>query len=233
MVIKPLSWDSDFFQMKIGSLDLGAGTMIEEIWREGRAKNFDLIYGFMDSDTADINFPYEWKTYYMATNVVFRKSLTSSSEFADDNFIRQGIFPQDRAKLNALSIQAGHSSRFKIDRRFGDAKFRSLYKAWADNSLQKKIADIVFVHHEVEPEGFITVKLKGDLATIGLIAVDDRYRHRNIGGKLLHTAENYAVAYGCTSIEVGTQVENEGACRFYSKQGFAPNRFSKIFHFWL
>lgn len=233
MEINYLLWDSDFFQLKIGSILLQEDTSVVDILQKGRNQGYDLLYGFQESDQNITNIPLQLKPYYQTTNVLYSKKLMNGVNAMYDGAIREGKYPDDLAKLNALSIQAGHSSRFKLDLKFGYEKFKALYEIWLSNSIQKFIADHVLVHHHEDIEGFITIKTNDHSANIGLIAVDSQYRNKNIGGKLIQAAEVFANNTQCSVLEVGTQVENEGACRFYEKNGFSLIHFNKIFHFWL
>lgn len=233
MEITYLRWDSDFFQLKIGSIMLQEDTSIVDIMHQGRIQGFDLLYGFQESDQNITNIPLQFKPYYQTTNVLYSKKLSNEVNTKYDVAIREAQYPDDLAKLHALSIQAGHSSRFKLDLKFGYEKFKALYEIWLSNSIQKLIADHVFLHHHDDIEGFVTIKTNDHSATIGLIAVDGQFRNKNIGGKLIGAAEIFANNAQCSVLEVGTQVENEGACRFYEKNGFSPIHFNKIFHFWL
>ena len=125
-------------------------------------------------------------------------------------------------ELIALSISAGHSSRFNLDQRIEESQFERLYKAWIQNSCQRRVADTTFVAKTRSGEtiGFITAKTSTRTASIGLIAVAAKYRGLSIARSLIESIKNEALNHHCDSLEVATQLDNFAANRLYQRLGF-------------
>lgn len=234
MNINFLEWDSNFFEKKIGYIDLSNDSWkdVNGIFKIGKDESFDLVYGFLKVKDKQTKIPDLVKRYYQTTNVVYQKKTSNETILVDDN-IRKADAEKDNVALKELAFQAGHSSRFFKDLKFGFDSGERLYHAWIENSLNKSFANEVKVYAHEEVFGLITLKSKDNDSEIGLIAVDSKHRNQNIGTKLLASAEKYAQENKSNFIKVGTQIENANACRFYEKNHFTPESFTQIYHFWL
>ena len=69
-------------------------------------------------------------------------------------------------------------------------------------------------------------------ATIELIAVKKENSKSGIGSLLIKTFEKYCYENGIEKLEVGTQLNNITAQRFYQKNGFRVTQYNSIYHIW-
>ena len=140
----------------------------------------------------------------------------------------------DRAALFQLALASGKLSRFRIDPGFAPGRFEALYRAWIDNSISGRYADAVLVVR-AGPRivGMITLSAKDETGTIGLFAVDDDFRGRGLGGKLLRGALAWFAGRGCRQARVATQNANTGALAAYRATGFSIDRSANTYHFWI
>lgn len=234
MVIQVLPWDSAFFRKKIGAIFLD-GNLIpdrEEILSSGKESSFDVVYGFLHVMEGKNYNPEEYRTDYRTTNVTYSQNLIGQ-EYIIWPQIKTADPYKDLNALKELAYLAGHSSRFLKDKNFGENAGKSMYDVWIQNSLNKEIADEVFIYQTENIAGFVSVKINNDIASIGLLSVEEKSRGQNIGAKLLQAANFYAIQKKCKSIEVSTQIENISACNFYEKNGFKPINKTEIYHFWI
>jgi dTDP-4-amino-4,6-dideoxy-D-galactose acyltransferase len=132
-----------------------------------------------------------------------------------------------------LTYQSGHYSRFKIDPNFKSNEFEKLYTAWIEKSINHSMAEKVlgFVVDN-KTVGFITIAMKNNAYDIGLIAVDSAHRSLKIGKQLLEYVFRYANSNKVNTITVTTQMQNQGALRFYLQNGFSVNQSTFIYHLW-
>jgi len=79
----------------------------------------------------------------------------------------------------------------------------------------------------------LTVKVDGEIAKIGLVAISEKYRGQSIGNHLLNSCKYYLQQRGCKFLEVQTQKNNIGACKFYEKNDFKVKSIDNIYHCWL
>ncbi len=239
MEVKHLVWDSNFFGLKIGKIESPPSKIpITAFLKKAVSNQYDLIYLFCSEDTTiskndlnqfqgkkvDTKFSFSW-------NSNNNKNLTTIS-----NDIVEYQEKAVSINLKNLALQSGLHSRFKIDSNFKPSKFEQLYTEWISNSVSKKFADFVFVKKEAHREvGFVTLKINytTQIGTIGLIAVDPKFRGKQIGQQLLDTIKQTTTNLGIEKIHVATQKENNGACNFYLKNNFTLYSCTQIYHFWL
>lgn len=132
-----------------------------------------------------------------------------------------------------LSLEAGIYSRFRTDVHFSETQYQKLYTLWIENSVNKSIADKIFVYKDLEDIlGLLTLSFKKNHAEIGLVSVDKKYRGKRIGSGLLETAisESFLKYFSC---RVVTQKANIAACALYEKYNFRLINEENFYHFWL
>ncbi|MEO6994135.1 MAG: GNAT family N-acetyltransferase [Lacunisphaera sp.] len=234
MSLTQLDWDSDFFRLKIGKIDL-QGLDLNGLDQEicnARNRGYSLLYLF---GSLDNRLHPDWQNEN-GCNLVDTK-VTYEKFGLRPKITLPGILSHETDKIEQLyelAYESGKYSRFKLDHRFGSESFKSLYRAWVDNSVSRMIADHILVYKEGHSVcGFCTVRRSNDKATIGLIAVSPQHQGRGIGRNLCEAVEAWSVQHGCQKITVATQMANEGACRFYEKMGMAIVESMDIYHLWL
>lgn len=235
--IEYLKWDSDFFDLRIGRIYLNELILTitpEEILRTARLEKYNVLYLFTCCDTPLIHdYSKKLSASLVDCKVTFTKNITNCQE-VNTNKVESYSSSVVSDELYSLALQSGQYSRFKVDVNFGNNAFEKLYKVWIDNSINRKIADEVFVVRENEKEiGFITLNILNNTATIGLLAVDMNYRNKTIGRILIAKVEQYCYEKGVKSIEVATQQNNINACRFYERNGFQILKCEAIYHLWI
>jgi len=231
IAIKYLDWDSVFFGLKIGQaevpyIDTG---IISDLLTARKRGGFDLVYLFTDSVGSEARGSIkEILPGPVDVKVTYSKMVLPGEESHLPN-----IKPYDgllTRELTDLAIESGHMSRFRKDPRL-NPRFVDMYTAWISRSVSGELADAVLVSEDHDGiNGFITLKKKGQVCTVGLIAVDRMARGRGIGGGLLKATAAWSIDRDCSEIRVATQMENEGACRLYEKNGYVPMSTKYIFH---
>lgn len=226
-----LEWDSCFFLKKIGSVQdaesfkNNISSMVPLLQKE----KYDLVYVFSGLLLSD-SFCEQYSMSLVDRKITYECVIKNVSK--ENNNIIQ--YNEDPKLLFDLAYQAGHNSRFKIDKRFSNKEFEQLYSEWVVKSVSKECADVVFVYKiDAYICGFITVKKYGDLARIGLFATDARWRRRGVGSALFLAACNYSVKSKIFRLQVTTQDTNSEAKKFYVKQNMSIKELINIYHFWL
>ena len=135
--------------------------------------------------------------------------------------------------LLLLALQSGGFSRYYMDKKMPIHVYLSLYNAWINNSLDGSIASDVLAYQEHGKNvGLLTYKKSDSIVTIGLLAVNNNFQNKGIGGKLLNHLFSLFSEEKIT-IEVATQYRNHVACQFYEKNGFQMKSIQKIYHIWV
>ena len=167
----------------------------------------------------------------MDTKIIFKKSITQKKRIVDSHI--QSYLANDISKeINELAYLSGTYSRFKIDENFTSKNFIDLYDEWVRKSITREIADEVFVYIEQSKIlGFVTVSVKNNIGSIGLIAVNPKHQGKKIGSHLLNQVELFLTSKNITELQVPTQKANQLACDFYIKNGFEQFSNQNIYHF--
>lgn len=231
MDIRTLQWDSDFFGLRIGRVDLlskNDALLLISMQNDLRQK-FDLLYVF---DINNVGFE-TVRAKKVDEKVLYRKTCKPSKCVNEVSFF-SGLAPTD--DLYRLALISGVYSRFKLDERLPVGSYERLYTRWIENACpctgsNKQI--LVYKEKDDLIKGMATFDYSGGLGHIGLVAVLTDMQRKGIGQKLISTLENYLYGKGVTTLEVPTQKNNANACCWYEKNGFAVQSVTPIYHWWL
>jgi dTDP-4-amino-4,6-dideoxy-D-galactose acyltransferase len=234
MKIEKLKWDSDFFGINIGKLELDCE--FSEIKAGSEIKDYDLIYCFSDKLLLNTS-----SYSYCGTKVNFEKSNNLANVDIDSNnqirLVNVEYYLEFEKELKELAIVSGAFSRFKIDTRLGIKKFKNLYEIWIENA-SKGLNDNLFLVYLDEdskkPLGILTAKIseQSNYSKVGLFAVHPTYQGNGIGRKLLTYFEMLPCHYNGSNIQIPTQLENQNACKFYQNCGYQARSIQYIYHYW-
>lgn len=226
MRVKPLSWDSAFFNLKIGELQLEQNADTVDAQDE-----FDLIYVKSSEEIPLVFAPYNCE--YSEVKVVFEKKGIVGNSDPSPHISDVSEVEFKLEQLYQLAFESGRYSRFAMDPQFSTAHFKKLYTAWIDNSINKTFAEGFLVYHVAKDiRGFVTYQIKDNQATIGLIATSPEHQGQGIGTHLIKGVESQLATKGISSLQIPTQLKNEGACNFYKKLGYSPVETTYLKHYW-
>ncbi|MDM1527401.1 GNAT family N-acetyltransferase [Myroides odoratimimus] len=224
-----LEWDSKFFGYKIGKLECSLDFNSEFNCK----KDYDLVYLFSPSLIQ------EYKDYLVDQKCVLRFNCLGESiealKFNENIVVESFDFNKHSYEsLLELVFESGVQSRFKTDSKFSNEHFKSLYKKWIDNSLNKDIAIDTIVALEGEKiVGFLTYGEESyDTAKITLTAVDSSARGKKVASSLINEFKKRINVLGYTKANVVTQFDNLAAMRLYQKNGFNISKITYIYHIW-
>lgn len=223
-MIKKLDWDSAFFKMNVGELTLD--TLPTDI----DASEFDLIY-VLSKEVPAFNMN-GFSKLFSEEKVKFCKHL-QQIESPSSSICSVFDCSYNREDLYQLAYESGKQSRFLLDTKFTEAKFKELYRLWVDNSLSKQFADDILVYKEGKiVSGMVTYKQNKDKVSVGLIAVSPEAQGKGIGKKLLQALEYSLYQKNFKTLFIPTQRTNSQACTFYTKQGYKIIEQTMISHYW-
>jgi dTDP-4-amino-4,6-dideoxy-D-galactose acyltransferase len=238
MMVEYLSWDSDFFNKKIGKInyDVPDEATLKKILEKAKMEHYQLLYVFVPERFCiggDILKVYSGK-------LVDRKILYSQSV---KNTLEQNRFPETvmpysetvvSTELENLAYLSGKYSRFRLDKNFEPKDFFRLYKIWITKLVQKEMANSIFIAKNDDAiVGMVTLKYGEEIGTIGLLSVFESEQGKGYGKKLINACIYDLYKRNISNLEVYTQTDNILACRFYEKCGFTHKLTSYVYHFWL
>jgi dTDP-4-amino-4,6-dideoxy-D-galactose acyltransferase len=229
-MIQQLEWDSDFWGIKTGRLNLR-----KEFFVPANLNEFEFVYIFSDRllNQEELS-QVDGKIYLADEKRVYLKMLNRETALQNSNIVS---FSAERAiseRLYDLAIQSGHYSRFSLDPHLPKDGFKQLYRTWLERSVSRAIADDVLVFETDNIiRGFITLGIKNNRPDIGLVAVHSEDRSMGIGSHLLQSAELWALNNSHNNeIQVVTQGANTGACNFYERNSYSVDTVTYIYHYW-
>jgi ribosomal protein S18 acetylase RimI-like enzyme len=232
-----LDWDSDFFGIPIGRIDLppDAGrTDIEAALRATREVGLACLYAEAPFGSplavAVGGLPGATLTDVKTTLV---RSVRPDKNRDFEEGIRLGAEPEDRSRLEEIVEQVALMSRFRHDPRFGEPAARRLYREWLRRSLDEGYADEILVSgRDGGAVGFLTLNRKAEGPAIDLLGVHAAERGRGWGGRLIRAAVARAAVAGASQLSVVTQGHNVEALRLYIRNGFNIATAYLFFHLW-
>lgn len=223
MKIKHLEWDSDFFELSVGSIHIED----EDDFLKEELNKYDLVYIFSQNENLNFKLTDRKVTY----------KLRGLQKKETPNFIEIDYYCHNETayeELLNLALQSGEYSRFKIDSAFNNNDFVRLYTEWINNSINKTLAShIIIKKQDKKIVGFATLSKKNEtLADIGLVAVDENYRGQGIAKELILKTISVAKSIGYDDMQVVTQLDNIPANILYKKFGFKEDSIINIYHYW-
>lgn len=232
MTIESLPWDSDFFGLKVGRCLLND----TDSWDEEKLAEWDLIYFFIQPGHQLANLRMRsCNIPIVDEKVTFVMDLEMHKK---ENTLIPGVYSYRKdtnvEEVINIGIQSGVYSRFYIDKKIPVNKFKELYTIWMQRSIDREIAEEVFVYKTGDGEiaGVITLGVKNMRADIGILAVDEKLRGLNIGKKLVSAAIRNSIENGYKILQVVTQKDNKAACHFYEQCGFTEEQVVNVYHYW-
>jgi dTDP-4-amino-4,6-dideoxy-D-galactose acyltransferase len=213
--LKRLTWDSDFFRINTGLLLLGDGSALEN-----DLSSYDLVQVKVSSteDETILNLQRVGFTF-VEGDVVFKSVLTGRS--IDSQWRRHTAEEECLDTLRDIARKSFTVSRFR-EPWFRSADREEFYSVWVENAVNGSFDDIcLIVKLDSIIAGFVTVKVTGSDARIGLIAVDAEFRGKGVASMLMRLAESYSVAQGASVLHVATQIRNLGAMSLYAAAGYS------------
>ncbi|OQB29176.1 MAG: dTDP-fucosamine acetyltransferase [Bacteroidetes bacterium ADurb.Bin174] len=235
MKLEHLSWDSNFFDIKVGRITLNCSENdIQALLEDAKNRNYQLVYVFTNKETELTSDVLNWWSGKLVDRkIIYKKDI--SSNIKEESLILSYSRAEINDELLHLAYLSGQFSRFRLDKKFPEGSFERMYKEWLKKSVSGELADKVFVAKEAgKIVGFVTLKInKNNGGNIGLIAVDKNVQGKGLGTQLINACENYLNNNFIKILRVPAQLENFQACRFYEKYGFKEDNITNIYHFWI
>jgi dTDP-4-amino-4,6-dideoxy-D-galactose acyltransferase len=245
-IVQLLPWDTDFFELKTGKLDLQNFDPVELTLVLDRAlkEGYELLYVTIPDELAiDDTSLKKWGGRLVDRRVDYKIEI-GSTEFknAEPRSVEiHGTRILERPKSSAdstlkyLAVIAGGQSRFVKDTRIDLPKAKRLFEIWIEKSAMGENGETVFLAtgNRNEVSGFATICLMGDCARIGLIAVNPENQGQGVGKLLLAALKDFALGQGIREIKVATQRDNIAANQLYSSANFVVDSSEKVYHFLL
>lgn len=226
MRIEYLEWDSNFFELKIGKLDVYDNNIfdIKALYRELLNECFDVIYVFKynsplylyGSDHLPIHLSDIILTMSMPLNK--EQNLNTNYEF------RTKLTSDELQQCYKIAESTSEVSRFYNEKEFGATKTEALYRKWIDNALNQSFSDGIFIE-KIEDIivgiHLIKTNIKTNTGYFTLTGVDSKMKGQSIGSKLWNQSFSFWNEQGNVSIiKSPFSIKNIHSFNFHLKMGF-------------
>lgn len=231
--VEHLQWDSELMGFRVGRLEAG---LVDPADLPGcldgiPGSGFRLVYAPVAWDDLARRQVLESR----GARLVDRKTTFLKADLGPEAAWPVGIAASAATDpspgLIALALASGHLSRFRVDPGIPEGVFEQLYGTWIRRSLDHDLADAVLV--AAGEAGLVTLRLEGDQAVIGLIAVAADQRGKGLGRSLIQASFAWGRDRGASSLRVVTQGLNRGACALYLASGCRVVQEDAYYHVWV
>lgn len=220
MPIKKLDWDSDFFGVNIAQLDLDEGEEVNLNLIDVFSKKNDigLIQACLDIANIDAIRLLEGIGFRLADLRVELSASLIGFAYPQAEFLIAD--KGDLAKLKEIAALAFVKSRY-FREAVSRPKAASFFQLWVEKAVLGEFDDVCLkVEVDNMPAGFLTVRLIGEIARIGLLGIGANFQRTGLGTRLINSLFAYLKDKGIKEIKVATQGINIASQNFYIKNGF-------------
>jgi dTDP-4-amino-4,6-dideoxy-D-galactose acyltransferase len=231
-----LVWDSDFWGLSVARLE-GA---ILRVGDENRVLEWCqaneircLYFAAEGSDAETLQRAYGAGFQFVDVRMDLECDAPVGTIKAPAELAVRPVAETDLEALKAIARGAHHDTRFFKDLNFDRSKCAKLYESWIERDFESGQVLGFFPNNRAEAGGYLTLaRESGEIARVGLIAVQESLRGLGAGRMLLDAAMSAAAELGAKKIRVATQGTNVAALKFYEKAGFRVCDVKIWFHRW-
>ncbi|MDD2628284.1 MAG: GNAT family N-acetyltransferase [Clostridia bacterium] len=234
-VIKDLKWDTEYFLVNSGRIDIFAtleDKQIDEINKKIKAYDYLTIINHENDNKNNEIISKLNGAVLRDINVQLVKKCEKLI-FNNDNVLVENNLKTDEQMLK-IAEKAFRYSRFYNDSKLDLSKSKKVYYNWLKNAFEKQEKHICSYREKNKTLGFLLFSFENDKkeAIIELIAVDDEYSGKGVGKKLMEAFESYSYKNGAEILKVGTQLNNITAQNFYISCKYKIASYNTIYHLW-
>ncbi|SFM13059.1 Acetyltransferase (GNAT) family protein [Paenibacillus sp. 1_12] len=230
-MIKKLEWDSSFFGFNIAELNIMQISNKFDIEPFIVENNIKFIQARCNiSNTEGIRLLEENSFHYADLRVTFQIQFKEGMPY----HIYELANNEDINTLKKIAANSFTDSRYYgYEHIFLRGKIDELYETWVEKSVKGLFDDCclkITVNSKIA--GFLTLRIRAQIATIGIIAIDEKYQGNGVGTQLMNSLMGYLAKSDIEFIEVTTQGKNIKAQNFYIKNGFRLKELES-WYYWL
>lgn len=226
MKIQCLDWDTEFFAIKVGKIDIlnENDFNINEFKNDASDEAYELVYVLTYGKMLS------WKTIQNSgielvdIILTMQKKFTKSNYHDNDYKFLQELSKEELQGCYFIAEQTSKVSRFFKEIKIGPGLTKKLYRAWIDNTLNKSISDGLFIekrNNTVAGIHIIKTDIKNKVGYFTLTGVDPSYKRMGIGKKLwMESFAYWAKESDIEIIKSPFSFQNMESFNFHLKMGF-------------
>lgn len=236
MAIQFLEWDSNFFNLKIGKIDVYSVEEFDYRNNEGEIKKekYDLVYVFGHGKMLHkIN-----SASFELVDIMIKmeQGFDKDANYNNPYELRENYTHLELQQCYKIAEQTARVSRFYNETMVGPEKTKELYKKWIDNTINGTFNDHMFVqrlNHEIVGINLIRTDRKENLGIFSLTGVDSNLKGKGIGKNLWNQAFGFwARSSNIKLCQSNFSLNNIESFNFHLRMGFKfVKEITYIYHF--
>lgn len=166
-------------------------------------------------------------------NIQLSKNVTAT-EKNDEHLLPVSDHFHGNERIIQIARTSFIYSRFLNDPYLPPEKAKGIYADITNNAFGKSGRFFVVFRTAEAIGGFLLFSMNrpASSSTIELIAIDSSQKGRGIGRSLIRSMEHHVKQAGVATIQVGTQLDNLSALKFYMSGGFRYFEQNSVYHYW-
>ncbi len=228
---KFFSWDSSFFGYSIARLDYFYlnKDIIEFCIKKAKEKNIECIYFTSNSNLQELSVSN--RLVELEIRNIYSRDLREVD--LNKNLSVELANSKDIYKIKEIASKAFRNmTRFYFDQHFKNEKVDELYKKWVDKLYKDSDSEIIIIRVNQNIAAFNGISIKKESARIMLIAVNELFRRKGYGERIIDQTIQFLIKKNIRKIIVGTQEKNLAANNLYSKLEFNLTNKKYLYHWW-
>lgn len=238
MNIQFLPWDSAFFGLRIGKLEIyeSENFDVAELQSKALNENYELIYVFV--------FDKILRSSLLQLNglELVDIMLTMSRKFNKEDYLgvkykfRNSLSESELISSYTIAEKTSIVSRFYNDVMVGPEKTKALYRKWIDSAIDQSFSDGIFL--ELDSQNVCGIHLiktdeSNGVGYFTLTGVNPEYKRQGIGSKLWNQSFGYwANEKEIQQIKSPFSLLNKESFNYHLKMGFnSIEEVKYIYHF--
>lgn len=235
--ISYLEWDSKFFSLKIGKIEIYHESTFDEnrFIESAEQENYDLIYIIKFGEFLPINKSIKIGLFLMDSMITLSLKNNVPKHINNPFLIRNSITEKELSACYKIAEQTSSVSRFANEPLIGVENAKKLYRKWVDNAVNGVFCDGIFLeknNDDVNGIHLIKTDLKNKIGHCSIIGVLDGTKGSGIGSKLWNQALGYWSLNGINKCMVPFSIQNLPSFNFHLKIGFNKvEEVKNIYHY--
>lgn len=226
MIIQYLDWDTNFFGIKTGKVELFDESEFDSLTFKQKSleEKYELIYLFKYGKMLS------WEKAITSNIELVDIILTMSMEFNKDRYVnlpytlRNALSSKELDACYQIAEQISVVSRFYNELKVGPIKTKLLYRKWIDNAINKSFSDGIFLNKKTNNISGIHLIKTDTINKVGfftLTGVDKKSKGKGIGTSLWRQSFAYwANIHDINIIKSSFSFQNKESFNFHLKNNF-------------
>lgn len=237
-IIKKLDWDTNFFEIKIGKVDIIGDHLFDPILFKEQAndENYELVYIFNYDSLLKPDVILKANLDLVDIMLIMEKKIEKEKYQQQNYDFRTKLTKREIREAYSLAESISFVSRFYKEPKIGPNKAKKLYRTWIDNSIDSSFVDGLFLvkdNNSIMGLHLIKSNYNNRTGHCSLIGVNPDIKGKGIGKNLWEQAFAYwSQSNKIDCCHVPFSLQNKESFNFHLKMGFNKVIETKyIYHF--